>query len=109
MRFILNFAELAKAYKVLENEDAKKKCLEVVEEAEVPLENITVSVYALDDTLVTDTLTNVDGMFMVQGLAAGSYKLKIEQEGYEIYESDEIVVTAGEVLDVGTIQLILVE
>ena len=83
--------------------------IEVIDTIDTPLENVTVMVYTLDDTLVTDTLTDTNGMFMVQGLAAGSYKLKIDQEGYEPYESEEIVVVAGEVLDVGTIELILIE
>ena len=83
--------------------------IEVIEEVDTPLENITVSVYTLDDVLVTDTLTNANGVFVIQGLAAGNYKLKIEQEGYEVYESEDLLVTAGEILDVGTIQLILIE
>ena len=83
--------------------------IEVIEEVDTPLENITVSVYTLDDVLATDTLTNANGVFVIQGLAAGNYKLKIEQEGYEVYESEDLLVTAGEILDVGTIQLILIE
>ena len=83
--------------------------VETVEESQVPLENIIVEVYNLDDELVTDTLTDENGNFLIQALAGGSYKLKITQEGYEAYESDEIVVTAGDVIDVGTIELVATE
>ena len=47
------------------------------------MENVTVEVYTTDDVLVTDTLTDVNGDFMVQGLDAGNYKLKIAKDGYQ--------------------------
>ncbi len=83
--------------------------IETIDEAPVAKENVTVEVYTLDDVLVTDTMTDENGNFLVQGLAAGSYKLKIAVEGYDAYESDELAVTEGEVLDVGTIELIVSE
>lgn len=83
--------------------------VETIEESLVAMENVTVEVFTLNDTLVTDTLTDTDGVFLIQGLEGGSYKLKIEVEGYQEYLSDEIEVTAGEVLEVGTIELVLTE
>lgn len=83
--------------------------IEVIDTIDTPLENVTVFVYTIDDTLVTDTLTDANGMFMVQGLGADNYKLRIDLEGYELYESEEMVIVAGEVLDVGTIELMLIE
>lgn len=80
--------------------------IETVDGVETPKQDVTVMVYTLDDILVTDTLTNENGNFTIQGLEGGSYKLKISQEGYQDYVSDEIVVTAGEVADAGTIELL---
>lgn len=80
--------------------------VESVEDALVPIENVTVGVFTLDDVLVTDTLTDENGVLMLQGLEGGTYKIKISHEGYEDYESDEIVVQVGEVEDIGTIEMI---
>jgi len=82
---------------------------ETIDNAQVAIENITVEVYTLDNTLVTDTLTDENGNFLFQGLEAGSYKLKITNDDYQAYESEEVQVSVGEILDVGTIQLVLVE
>ncbi|WP_370480295.1 DUF4382 domain-containing protein [Tamlana flava] len=83
--------------------------VETIEESPVAKENVTVEVYTLDDVMVTDTMTDEFGNFLIQGLGAGSYKLKISIEGYEPYESDEIVVAVGEISDVGTIELLPME
>ncbi|RED48789.1 DUF4382 domain-containing protein [Seonamhaeicola aphaedonensis] len=80
--------------------------LETIEESLVAKENVTVEVYKLDDTKVTDTMTDDLGNFLIQGLEAGSYKLKIAVEGYQGYESENIGVTVGQVLDVGTVELL---
>lgn len=83
--------------------------VETIDESQVAKENVTVGVYALDDTFITDTMTDENGNFLVQGIAGGNYKLKITVEGYEEYQSEEILVTAGETADVGTIELVLTE
>ena len=83
--------------------------IEVVDEAPVTMANVTINVYTMDDVFVTDTMTDQNGNFLVQGLPGGSYKLKITHEGYADYESLELVVILGEVLDVGTIELVLSE
>jgi hypothetical protein len=80
--------------------------IETVEGVETAKQDVTIMVYTLDDILVTDSLTDENGNFLIQGLDAGSYKLKITQDGYQDYVSDDIVVTAGEVADAGTIELL---
>ena len=79
---------------------------ETIESEQVSMENVTIQVFNQNDEFVTDTLTNTDGVFLVQGLEAGSYKIKINQEGYQEYLSDEIIVNVGETYDIGTIELI---
>ena len=82
------------------------KVVEVIEEVETAMENISVGVYTTDDIMVTDSLTDVNGDFLIQGLESGNYFLKISQEGYIDYTSTEIVVTVGNVESIGTIVLV---
>ena len=83
--------------------------IETIDEVPVAIENVTVEVYTQDDVLVTDTLTDESGNFLFQGLGEGSYKIKITLEGYQVYESGEIIVSVGDVFDAGNIELILIE
>lgn len=70
------------------------------------LENAMVQVYTPNDVYVTETGTNSDGDFLIQGLAAGNYKLKIvNQEAYDDYESPLISVTVGTVNTIAPIVL----
>ena len=80
--------------------------VEIIEEVETAMENVTVGVYDSGDEAVTETLTNENGEFLVQGLEAGSYTIKIAQQGYNEYISDEIIVTVGNVVSTGTIVLV---
>jgi hypothetical protein len=74
----------------------------------VPLKDITVGVYSTDNTYVAESLTDENGDFLIQGLAAGDYKIKIETINYINYDSTEVIdVTAGEISDVGTIELLV--
>ena len=62
------------------------------------LENVTVEVYDNADVYVAESHTDMDGNFLIPGLAAGDYKLKIVNiEGYDDYESASITVTVGTV------------
>jgi hypothetical protein len=47
------------------------------------------------------------GMFEIEGLEAGTYKVQIEphQEGYEIKELEDVTLEAGEEKDLGAIAL----
>jgi hypothetical protein len=71
------------------------------------LENTIVQVYTADDVYVTETGVNLTGDFLIQGLAAGDYKLKIvDQVAYEDYESPLITVTLGTVITITPIVMI---
>jgi len=85
------------------------KVFEIIEEVETAIENVTIEVYTTTDDLEADSLTDIDGNFLIQGLEAGSYIIKITRDGYQDYVSEEIVVTAGEVADAGTIELLVTE
>ena len=71
--------------------------------------DLTVEIYTLSDEFVTDTQTNEDGNFLIQGLESGSYILKIEQEGYLAYTSESINVTVGLIESAGIIELQTIE
>jgi len=72
----------------------------------VPLEGILVAVHEVaNDTFITETYTNENGDFIIQGLDPDYYKIIIEDFSYINYESKEIKITAGEVSDLGTIEL----
>ena len=73
----------------------------------VPLPDAQVSVYTIDEVYITGTTTNNNGDFIVQGLDAGDYKIKIEHNNYIDYESETINVIAGETKDAGTIELLV--
>lgn len=83
------------------------KVIEIVEEVETSIVNQIVEVYSTDDVLIKDTLTDENGNFVVQGLEAGTYILKITKEGYLDFTSTEITVTVGniEVLENITLEL----
>lgn len=80
---------------------------ETIEAVQTPKPNVTVEVYDESDVFITDTQTDTEGNFLIQGLGAGTYKLKIVQEGYQDYESTAITVNVGEVEDAGSIELML--
>ncbi len=74
----------------------------------VPLKDITVSIYTTGDTYIAESLTNENGDFIIQGLGAGNYKIKIENYNYINYESAEVItVTIGDIINVGTIELLV--
>ena len=72
----------------------------------VPLKGILVAVHEVaNDTFITETYTNENGDFLIQGLDPDYYKIIIEDFSYINYESKETKITAGEVSDLGTIEL----
>lgn len=83
--------------------------IETVEDNTVPISDVSIGVFDLEGEPVTDTITNDNGDFLVQGLSAGTYQLQIAVEGYEDYQSSPLEVTVGEVLDAGTIEITLSE
>ena len=77
-------------------------------EGPVSLEDVIVGVYTTDGTYIAESLTNENGDFIILGLDGGDYKIKIEQNGYNSYESAEaIVVIAGKITSAGTIELVV--
>jgi hypothetical protein len=75
----------------------------------VPLEGIVVAIHKAEDgTFIAESSTNENGDFIVQGLDSGNYKIIIEDFSYINFESEEpIAVSAGEVSDAGTIELLV--
>jgi hypothetical protein len=61
----------------------------------MPIEGATLNVYDKDDTSIGTTETNVDGLYMFQGLPAGDYKLKVEKGDYNTLTTDPILVEVG--------------
>ena len=78
--------------------------VETIEETETAMEGVTVEIYNAEAVKITDTMTDMDGNFLFQGLEAGTYTLKITREGYNEY-SAETTVSVGEVTEAGTIVL----
>jgi len=70
-----------------------------------PLANVVVGVYTQEGVLITQTQTNDLGNFMIHGLKAGEYKIRIATDTYMSYESAAVNIVAGEVTDMGIIEL----
>ena len=69
----------------------------------------TVSIHhQATDELAKAEATDADGIFELRGLAAGSYYLLASYVGYEDYRSESFDLTAGQDLDFGTIQLMVI-
>jgi len=73
----------------------------------VPLKDARVSVYTIDEAYVSGTITNENGDYIIQGLNAGDYKIKIEHNKYINNESGTINVMVGKAADAGTIELLV--
>jgi uncharacterized surface anchored protein len=71
-----------------------------------PQEAVVVGIYNSEDEYVTETLTDAEGKFMVQGLSPGDYRIQIETLEYIPYVSpNPVSIEAGQVKNVGTIEL----
>jgi len=73
----------------------------------IPLEGAVVRVTTMNGDDITGTVSDENGDFIIQGLDAGDYKIKIEHNNYIAYESDIINVFVGKVADAGTIELLV--
>ena len=73
----------------------------------IPLEGAVVRVTNINGDDITGTLSDENDDFIIQGLDAGDYKIKIEHNNYIGYESDIINVFVGKVADAGTIELLV--
>ena len=73
-----------------------------------PQEEVVVNIYTLEGDYVTNSQTNENGEFLIQGLSPGEYEIRIETLEYIPYVSeDPIVVNAGEINYLGTIELLV--
>ncbi|MBC3758145.1 TonB-dependent receptor [Hyunsoonleella sp. SJ7] len=81
----------------------------VVDEQEASLEYATVALFAQDDkTLITGVVSDINGLFQIEGIRKGTYYLEASFLGYEIKRFENIVVNRnGENIDLGVIQLSL--
>jgi len=71
-----------------------------------PIQDAVVEVFTENNEYLNSTITNELGEFLVSGLAEGEYILKIEESGYETYESlENLIVINGAITDAGTIFL----
>jgi len=71
-----------------------------------PQEGVVVEFYTPEDVYVTNTLTNENGEFLLQGLSPGEYVVKIETLEYIPYISNRpFQVIAGQIADLGSIEL----
>lgn len=72
----------------------------------VAVSNALVSLYSANDIYVTETLTDDNGKFMIQGVAGGDYKLKITKAGFMEYNSSATFnLVVGEVEMLGDLVL----
>ena len=73
-----------------------------------PQEEVVVNIYTMGGDYVTNSQTNENGEFLIQGLSPGEYEIRIETLEYVPYVSeDPIVVNAGEINYLGTIELLV--
>ena len=71
-----------------------------------PQEAVVVGIYNSEDEYVTETLTDAEGKFMIQGLSPGDYRIQIETLEYIPYVSpNPVSIAAGQVKNIGTIEL----
>ena len=73
-----------------------------------PQEDVVVNIYSPGGDYVTNSTTNENGEFLIQGLSPGEYEIRIETLEYVPYVSqDPVIVIAGEITDLGTIELLV--
>ena len=89
-----NFKPVIKASNVSTTGTLGGMVTTTVEETVTPLEGAQISVFAAD-TLNTTTFTDVDGAYTIMGLAAGTYEIMVELEGYASQETEGIQITAA--------------
>jgi hypothetical protein len=77
----------------------------VVDESAVPSENVIVTAFGDDGGEVTSGGTDADGSFTLIGLPAGTYRLELSLSGSAVVEVPDVVVSAGETTNVGTITM----
>lgn len=67
---------------------------EVKEDAIEGVEGAQVAIFVAD-TLNTTTFSDIDGGYMIMGLAAGTYTVAVEKEGYLMQTTEAVQITAA--------------
>ncbi|WP_298264576.1 DUF4382 domain-containing protein [uncultured Lutibacter sp.] len=83
--------------------------IQVVDNDEIDQQDI--SVLLTDGVNEWTTITNEEGKFLFQGIPSGNdiYNLKIEREGFETIELNNISVEVGVITDLGVLELKIIE
>ncbi len=71
----------------------------------LPLSGVVVAIYTSENEYVTQTATDEDGAFLIQGLSPEKYVILIDEVNYQAYTSELIEVRAGIIKDAGSILL----
>lgn len=82
---------------------------EVVDPGNAAVVNANVTLTRSDTGAALRATTNVTGIFVFPGVAAGAYRLEVESPGFRKYIRTGIALTASEIRDLGTLQLVLGE
>ncbi len=77
------------------------------EKSKAPIEYATVAIYkSSDDSVVTGTITDNDGVFRIKGLKPGEFYIIVSFLGYDNKRYDNVIVEEGrDVIDLGKINL----
>lgn len=76
------------------------------EQSQAPLEFASVAVYkTLDSSLVEGSITDVEGVFLIENITPGSYFLKVSFVGFRTLKSQAFELKRNEKRDFGTLSL----
>ena len=78
---------------------------QVQDENAAPLPYANVALYTPDSTLAKVETTDDAGLFRIQNVTAGTYRLVVSFIGYPEIQREGVAVTAGETTDLGVLQL----
>jgi len=82
---------------------------EVVDPGNAAVVSANVTLISSGTRLTLKGTTNATGMFVFPSVAAGAYELQVESPGFRKYIRTGIALTASEIRDLGTLQLVLGE
>ena len=72
----------------------------VKDASDAPLPSVTVSIVNEQTTLERTAVTDTDGFYLITNLPPGSYRVRVEQQGFKAYTVDNIQLTAGNRLSI---------
>lgn len=80
------------------------KVQDIASQAALPYANIVIKA-SESGTIVTGTITDESGLFILKGINPGTYSLEINALGYTIHEQQLYVGSLSEYLDIGIVSL----